>query len=257
MTNAQTMIPSLTPLFTPIAGGGGGEDPKELPDVDRKMIDKLLSGRLAIDKKTARDVIESASKKAGIPSDFLAASALQEGMNLAITSPEDASQAYSNAKVDQKQFPVDGFYNYGLDTFGDAYKKLQKKGYLPADFTFKPYTAYNEQGKLVNTAAFRNNEEALMAKAAYLRDFMDNVQDEAKKKGVKLADRELKYFTMAAYNGGIGSVKDMFDEMIAAKQESSEYIKNGSKKRAQVHKNVSPRMSKMDYFSKIFNTKTQ
>jgi hypothetical protein len=240
------------PLFEQNPWDRGKEKDPSLTDAEKKLINQLLDSRLRLDNKSARDVIDSVSKRSGLPKDFIAATALQEGMNLAITNPDDVSEAYLNAKV-EPDYPVDGFYNYGLDTFSDAFPKLVKKGYLTKDFKYRPYEAVNEQKQKVNTAAFRNNEDALLAKAAYLKDFMDNVKDEAKKKGVDLTDRELKYFTMAGYNGGMGSVKVMFDEMNEQKQKASDYIKTGSKKKAGVHKNVVPRMTKMDYLSSLFD----
>jgi len=226
----------------------GGDEPSVTPptisDKDKKLMAELLSSDVKFDNKKAKDIILSVSKKTGLSPEFISASALQEGMNLAIRYPDEVSQSYVDAKIDEK-YPIDGFYNYGLDTFGDAYEKLKNKGYLPKDFDYKPYQAVNEKGQKVNTAAFRNNEDALTAKAAYLKDFMDNVKDMAKKKGVELDDRALKYFTVAAYNGGIGSASDMMDEMKGKKYD--DYVKEGSKKRYHVHKSASERMNKMDY----------
>lgn len=234
--------------------GAGGTDP--VPESDKILLKRLLDSKVSYDNKTAKQIIESVSQRTGLPKEFIAASALQEGMNEAISHPENASLAYTNAKVDQNKFPVDGFYNYGLDTFSDAYDRLVKKGYLPKDFAYHPYKAFNEQNKPVNTAAFRNNEDALVAKAAYLKDFMDSVNGEAEKRGLKLTDRAMRYFTMAGYNGGLGSVRDMMDEMASGKTTFDDYIKAGSKKRGQVHKNVMPRMYKMDFLSTLFNDKT-
>lgn len=226
----------------------GGDDPKvntpTISDSDKKLMSELLSSNVKFDNKKAKDIILNVSKKTGLSPEFISASALQEGMNLAIRYPDEVSQSYVDAKIDDK-YPIDGFYNYGLDTFGDAYEKLKNKGYLPKDFDYKPYQAVNEKGQKVNTAAFRNNEDALTAKAAYLKDFMDNVKDMAKKKGVELDDRALKYFTVAAYNGGIGSASDMMDEMKGKKYD--DYVKEGSKKRYHVHKSASERMNKMDF----------
>lgn len=236
--------------------GGGGGDTDPVTETDKILLKKLLDSKVSYDNKTAKQIIESAALRTGLSKDFIAASALQEGMNEAIAHPENASLAYTNAKVDQTKFPVDGFYNYGLDTFSDAYARLLKKGYLPKDFAYHPYKALNEQNKPVNTAAFRNNEDALVAKAAYLKDFMDSVNEEATKRGLKLDDRAMKYFTMAGYNGGLGSVRDMMDEMAKDKTSFEDYIKTGSKKRGQVHKNVMPRMYKMDFLSTLFNDQT-
>lgn len=226
-------------------------------DYEQKLIKSLLATKMRYDDKTADQILDSVSKRSGLPKSFISASSLQEGMNLAISKPDEASEAYNNARVDPNKYPVDGFLNYGLDTFGEAYGRLVKKGYLPADFNFHPYKAYNEQKMQVTTAAFRNNEDAVLAKAAYMRDFMDTVKEEATKRGLKLEDRELRYFTMAGYNGGPGALKVMLDEAAASGGKVSDYIKTGSKKKGQVHKNVSPRMDKMDFFESLFNSKTE
>lgn len=228
----------------------GGNHPN-ISEEDKKLLNELLVSNVKFDNKKAKDIILNVSKKTGLSPEFISASALQEGMNLAIRYPDEVSQSYVDAKIDEK-YPIDGFYNYGLDTFGDAYEKLKSKGYLPKDFDYKPYKAINEKRQMVNTAAFKNNEDALMAKAAYLRDFMDSVKDVAKKSKLELNDRALKYFTVAAYNGGIGSVMDMINEMKDSGKTFDEYVKEGSKKRANVHKSASSRMDKMDYLSSLF-----
>lgn len=247
----QGSTPAPTPLLAQNLWSGGGPGDPVLGKGEKDLISKLLGSKMKFDDRTAREVIDSVSKKSGLPSDFLAASALQEGMNKSISDPDAVSEAYIKAGIGN-DFPIDGFYNYGLDTFTDAFPRLVKKGYLPQDFTYKPYQAFNEKDNLVNTAAFKNNEDALYAKAAYLRDMMDGVKQSAQKKGVKLNDRELQYFTMAAYNGGPGAANEMLDEMLEQKKDAAGYIKSGSVKKSKVHKNIVPRMQKMEYLKTLF-----
>lgn len=230
-----------------LAGGGGG-----LSDAEKKLISKLLDTEVPYDKKLAKDLLTSVAAKTGLPVEFIAASSLQEGMNLAIEKPDEASEAYSNANVDPNQFPVDGFRNYGLDTFADAYSRLVKKGYMPSDFKYQQYKAQNEQKMWVNTAAFKNNEDAVYAKAAYLKDFMDTVKEEASKRKIELDDRATRFFTMAAYNGGPGALKEMLDEMKASNIKPSDYIEKGGKAKKQVYINTKKRMDKMDYLKDLF-----
>lgn len=242
-------MPDFEKIFNKIKGEKGKE-----PSADEKaLIDKLLSSTVKYDNKRASEIILNVSKKTGISPEFLSASALQEGMNLAISKPDEVSEAYINAKVGN-DYPVDGFYNYGLDSFSEIFPRLSEKGYLPKDFNYKEYKALNEKNKEVRTAAFKTNEDALTAKAAMIRDMMDNVKAEASKKGVQLTDDELRYFTLANYNGGLGSVKAMIDEMKSGGSNVSDYIKNGSKVKYQVHKNVSDRMDKMEYLSEVFKS---
>lgn len=229
------------------SGGGDG-----LTDYEKNLIAKQLGTQVPYDKKPAKELLLSVAKKTGLPVEFIAASSLQEGMNLAIEKPDEASEAYSNAKVDPNQYPVDGFFNYGLDTFSDAYPKLVKKGYMPADFSFFKYKAQNEKKTWVNTAAFKNNEDAVYAKAAYLRDFMDTVKEEASKRKIELDDRQTRFFTMAAYNGGPGALKEMLDEMKNSNIKPSDYIEKGGKAKKQVYINTKKRMEKMDYLQELF-----
>lgn len=223
------------------------------------------------DNKPAIDVVRSAAQKSGVDPSLLLSSAFQEGMNLSLTNPDDVSEAYVNAEnkgFDSKTYPVDGFYNYGVDTFGDRYKDLMKKGYLPKDFEdrFKSYPALNEieekkkaKGepfKYVNTAAFKTNEDALIAKSAILRDEMDNVSQYAKKKGVSLDKDAANYFTLASYNGGFGNAKLMLDEYANAK-DKKKFISEGQTTRKGVHKNVVPRMDNMKLATELLNEQSK
>lgn len=213
-------------------------DPKK-DKAERFETNRLLKKSMAIDDTAAIDVIKRAAQRAGISPAFLAANAMQEGMNKAI--------ADSNEYAPYDDFPVDGFIYYGLDTFGDAADALKKKGYLPKDFEFAPIKAKNEKKQNINSAAFKSNEDALVAKAAYLRDFQDQVQEYASKKGLKLDTDTREYLTMSAYNGGMGNAKIMVDELASGKYDPKEYIAKGLTSRKGVHKNIEPRIKKMKW----------
>jgi soluble lytic murein transglycosylase-like protein len=163
---------------------------------------------------TARDMAVKAAQQTGLNPAMLYASAMEEGMNLRYQKPDEASEAYNNASRKDKamsQYPVDGFLNYGLDTFGDAYPTLVKKGYLPQDFQqkFHPYQALNEKKQAVNTAAFQSDSDALQAKAAMMALSRDQVVDYAKKQKLALSPEATDFFTMASYNGGQGNAQKM------------------------------------------------
>ena len=167
---------------------------------------------IPFDNKPAVDIVKSAAQKVGVDPSLLFSSAYQEGMNKAIWKPNDVSEAFINAEkkgLDTKNFPIDGFYNYGLDTFSDKYQKLKK--YLPAGFEteFKPFKAFNEKKQAITTAAFKSNEAALIAKAAMLKDAADEVASVAKSKGVEIAPEDKDYFTLARYNTSLENVKNM------------------------------------------------
>lgn len=223
-------------------------DPKPKPSLDKgktAVEKKLLSGfwneELPLDKKKVGDMIITAAKQAGVSPEVFYASAYQEGLRNAkyIGTPQDEGVEYFDAE-NPDPYPVNGFFHYGLDTFGDKADSMRKKGYLPADFDYQPFRAVNEKHETVNSALFKTNQDALYAKAAYLREFQDQVLDEAKKRGVKLDGDALNYFTMSAYNGGIGNAMKMLDE--AKGKDVNEFVNKGLTTRQGVHKNIEPRM---------------
>jgi hypothetical protein len=205
-------------------------------------------------------LVDNVSKQMGISPSLLYSSAYIEGMNQAITAPDNVSEAYNEAHDKNKEltdedltkYPVDGFLNYGLDTFVDKYEKLKK--YLPKDFDkkFKPYTAEQEltdadrkagrkKGMSVKTAAFMNNQDALIAKSAMLKMEEENVTNYAKKNGLQLDDDAKDYFIMASYNSGPSSMQKMMDEYSKSKDKKS-FIEKGETKYKGVHVNVNRRM---------------
>lgn len=228
---------------------GGEETP-----IQKEM--RILSSRkLKYDQnKTPIDIVKSVSLKTGIDPSLLYSSAFSEGMNKAINNPDDISEAYheANKKGELKGFPVDGFYNYGVDTFGDKMDVL--KGYLPEGFEsrYKLFKAYNEKGQEVTTAAFKTNEDALVAKAAFLKSEQDNVLNYTARNGINLDERALKYFTLAAYNSGFPNAQAMIDEYVKSKNKDS-YIDKGLTKYKSVHKNIMPRMENLKLAEELLN----
>ncbi len=136
---------------------GEGEDPKDPKNPFAKEMRILAKKNLPYDNRNALDLVRGASKYSGVNPALLLSSSFQEGMNKAIAHPDEVSEAYVNAKVGA-DYPVDGFYNYGIDKFSDYLPRIQK--YLPKDFDqrYKIYPAKNEIGEDINTAAFKTNE---------------------------------------------------------------------------------------------------
>jgi len=196
--------------------------------------------------KTPTQLIKEVSAETKINPRLLYSSAWIEGMNKGVVKPDDASEAYvenADKKVfNQDEFPVDGFYNYGLDTFGNKYEKLKK--YLPAGFEsrFHTYDTINEKNEKIKTAAFKSNKDALLAKTAMLKAEQDDINNYAKSKGLKLDEDAVDYFTMASYNGGFGNAKKMLDEYSQA-QDKKSYIEKGLTSKKAIHKNVMRRMN--------------
>jgi replicative superfamily II helicase len=232
---------------------GSGPGPKsKVKESEKVIIKNMLGKKFSIDNKDASEVINTVASKTGLNPAFLAANAFQEGMNLAINDDNaEKSGAYWEQNVEEDSYPVDGFLYYGLDRFGEMADKLKKKGYISDEFDYREYQSMNEKKQPIRTAAFKNNEDALMAKAAMIRDIKDSVDEYATKKGMKLEPKSVDYFVMSAYNGGMGNTRIMMDEMSKSKASQSEFIDKGLTSRKGVHKNIVPRIEKMGMINEL------
>src|SRR5690554_1717939 len=101
----------------------------------------LETKKLPFSGHGVKQAIYNAATTTKINPDLLYASAMEEGLREGIDDPNSVSEAYlenigeipddkgvKKQKFDPKQFPIDGFRTYGLDTFGDQYESLKKKG---------------------------------------------------------------------------------------------------------------------------------
>lgn len=206
--------------------------------------------------QTSAQLVKKVSTNTGISPKLLYSSSWIEGMNKAVADPDSVSEAYNMAiskGVNLDDFPVDGFHNYGLDTFGNNYDKLKK--YLPKGFEnrFKGFEGINEKGEKIQTAAFKTNEDALTAKAAFLKLEKDNIESYAKKSGIDLDEDAKDYFTMASYNSGFGNAKKMLEEYSKAKDKKS-YIEKGETSFKQVDRNVRKRRNIMGTATKLLGS---
>jgi YD repeat-containing protein len=238
----------------------GGEVPPKTRKAAYDPNKELTAGinkTLAYDQnRSAKDVILAASKRGNIDPAFLLSSAWQEGFNKAVYKPDEISEAYDIASKKDKSlanYPVDGFYNYGLDTFGNNYDKLKK--YLPADFTegnnFKLFDALNEKNEKIKTVAFKNNEDALVAKAAFLNSMKDDVVNYAKNKGIDISNdpEAQKYFTLVSYNGGFGNAQKSINEYALAKDKKAYF--QGQTKLQGIYKNIAPRLERQQLANQL------
>lgn len=165
--------------------------------------DKDLAGQTFQDaSKPYKDLILDNSKKLGISPEILFASLNEEGVR---------QMARNNEYSGNDKYPIAGYAHFGLDTFGDAYPNLVKKGYLPDKMDFSPLQETNEKGQKVHSANFKTVDDAIAAKAAMLKDVQDNVDAYAQKRGYNLSDKSKQFFMLAGYNGGLGNAQKMMD----------------------------------------------
>lgn len=240
-----------------VAQAGTEVTPQAPPQPSKKsQLDLVLESPSKFDNgKTFHDIVKEVATESKVDPKLLWSSSFVEGMNLAALKPNQVSNAYlaeheRSSKI--LDYPVDGFYNYGLDNFGDTYPELVKRGYLPKDFDYYSYKTTNEQNRPIKTAAFRSNRDAVMAKAAYLKYEADRVKHYAAKQKLELTPDEQAFFTMAAYNGGLGSAQAMLEDLKKSGLAPSAFIKQGKTSKGQVYKNVKPRYDMMFKVANMF-----
>lgn len=151
---------------------------------------------------SAKDAAVSAAKKQGLDAPLLYASTMEEG---ASGLYKDKKGQISGGADATEQYPISGYANYGLDNFHDDFKEMVKKGYLPKDFDYQKSPTQNENGTPVNSGIFRNTEDAMQAKAAYVHLYQDRIDDYVKKTGVDMSPRAKQFFTLIGFNGGEGT----------------------------------------------------
>ena len=224
-----------------------GNKPPKKPKVPYDMAGEMKKfGKTPMiydNDETPTNITKKVAQRMGVNPSLLFSSAWQEGMNKATLHPDDVSTGYNEAKI-PGEFPVDGFGNYGVDTIGDKWNKV--KGYLPQGFenNLKFYKTTNEKNEPITTAAFKTNEDALMAKAAMMKYEADNVFNYAKAKGINLDDKAKNYFMLAAYNGGGNNAKKMIDEYVKA-PDKNKFIDEGQTGLGAIHKNIKVRLDNM------------
>jgi hypothetical protein len=109
-----------------------------------------------------------------------------------------------------KDFPVSGLWNFGLDSFEDYLPTLKKKGYLPQDFdkNFKIWDkgagAGGPGGAKTRDEGvmFKNADAGIQAKAAMMKAYYDELDDYAKSKNIKLNPEQRDFFALAHFNSG-------------------------------------------------------
>lgn len=195
---------------------------------DREDWGDKLSYKFPNAKTTVKDSIYTVARQSGVDPAILYTSAMEEGMKLALNGRDtfERREGYnqfrkSNPKGAQ-EFPIDGGYFYGLNTFGDKYGKLIKPSSLPRGFKYAPYPQKDSQGNtLYTSAAFRTHDDAIAAKAAMMKQVEDAMTARLQKNGLNLTPEARKFFDMVGYNMG----EDKTIEMIQSYQQKG-YLKD-------------------------------
>lgn len=151
---------------------------------------------------SAKDAAVQAAKKQGLDPALLYSSTMEEG---ASGLYPDKKGKVSTGEETNDKYPVSGYANYGLDNFHDDFKEMVKKGYLPKDFDYQKTSTTNEHKAPVNSGLFKNTEDAMQAKAAYVHLYQDRIDDYLKKTGVEMSPRAKQFFTLIGFNGGEGT----------------------------------------------------
>jgi hypothetical protein len=151
---------------------------------------------------TAKDMATSAAKPLGLDPSLFYASAMEEGLSgLYKNSKGELNTGYQSRP---EGYTIDGNFNFGLDTFSDFADALKKKGYLPKNFQYAKQETLNEKHEPVNSAFFKNTEDAMTAKAAMLKYTYDKIDSYAKQQGIPLSPKARDFFSLAEFNGGNG-----------------------------------------------------
>jgi hypothetical protein len=159
--------------------------------------------------------------KYGIDPALLYSSAMEEGasglfknLNGTDTKGRKPGEFGYQDNYGDKAYPINGGQNFGLQTFADRFPDLVKAGYLPNEFAsqFRSKNGPITQTAVLGANNFKTPEAAMQAKAAMMKQSYDNVDKEAKNKGIELSPKARDFFALAQYNGGEGGMERLMKE---------------------------------------------
>lgn len=157
---------------------------------------------------STKDIATTAAQKVGIDPALLYTSAMIEGMSSHVKTP---GQDYNyDPSGNTSKHPVNSSADFGLDQIRSEIPRLQAKGYLDTKLDYvkhiHPQGELGSGGKPVtqNDVDFKSDEDGMAAKAAFLKDNYDQIDDVAKKNGIPLSAKARDFFALVNYNAGPG-----------------------------------------------------
>lgn len=169
---------------------------------------------------SAKDISTAAASKLGLDPALLYSSAMVEGMSGNFKNAQGEYDYERSGSSDK--YPVNSSADFGLDQIHSEIPRLQQKGYLSKDIAFvkavHPAGQLGSGGKPVtqNDVDFKSIEDAMAAKAAYLKDKYDDIDAFAKQKGIELSPKARDFFALVNYNAGTGNGHKMLEDYAAA-----------------------------------------
>ena len=141
-----------------------------------------------------------------LPVEFIIATLSNEGFSLDLDSPKTKN--------------LDGFENFGNDTFGSEYKRMVAAGVIPPNFQdkFSITKRYNEKGIPVISARFNDKTAAIQATVSMLAYNQTLFYDDLVARNIPtnhLTPDERLFYTYYYYNRGPNSIdKELVSEEI-------------------------------------------
>lgn len=169
---------------------------------------------------SAKDITTAAASKVGIDPALLYSSAMVEGMSGNFKNQQGEYDYDRSGNSDK--YPVNSSADFGLDQIHSEIPRLQQKGYLDPNLDYTkhihPAGEIGSGGKPVtqNDVDFKSTEDAMAAKAAYLKDNYDDIDAYAKQKGIALSPKARDFFALVNYNAGAGNGHKMLADYAAA-----------------------------------------
>lgn len=166
-----------------------------------------INDRPAWGSDTSKNLAVREAKKLGLNPALFYASSMIEGQSGLYPGSDKSLPKDQVLTTGDKDYPVSGLWNFGLDSFQDYLPTLKQKGYIPQDFE-KNYKVWDKPGGPTGpeyrdeNVMFKNADAGIQAKAAMMRSYYDELDNYAKKGNLKLSPEQRDFFALAHFNSG-------------------------------------------------------